>query len=100
MHPDQPQPHPEFEDSDENRRNGGLTFSEFKTMLDKKNSALINLLSENNSFKKTLNCPHINLNHLITNCKNNKDEKIFRLACTQRIRHKQTTIVLYIPRKE
>lgn len=57
-----------------------------------------NLLSENNSFKNILNCPHIYLNHLCT-CTENEGKNIMELNTAQRIRHKVITIVYYSPVK-
>ena len=54
-----------------------------------------NLLSENNSYKKVLICPHVNLNHECTNCV--QHSKFIRSSVSQRIRHKFLTVIYYKP---
>ena len=53
-----------------------------------------NLLSENNSYKKVLTCPHVNLNHNCSHCKMSK--RYFRTCISQRVRHKFLTVVYYV----
>ena len=53
-----------------------------------------NLLSENNSYKKVLTCPHVNLNHNCSHCKVSR--RYFRTCISQRVRHKFLTVVYYV----
>ena len=57
-----------------------------------------NLLSENNSYKKVLLCPHVNLNHECTNCV--QHSKYIRTSVSQRIRHKFLTVIYYKPQEK
>lgn len=57
-----------------------------------------NLLSENNSYKKVLTCPHVNLNHNCSHCKMSK--RYFRTCISQRVRHKFLTVVYYVNYKD
>ena len=57
-----------------------------------------NLLSENNSYKKVLTCPHVNLNHNCLHCKMSR--RYFRTCISQRVRHKFLTVVYYVNYKD
>ena len=57
-----------------------------------------NLLSENNSYKKVLTCPHVNLNHNCSHCKMSR--RYFRTCISQRVRHKYLTVVYYVNYKD
>ena len=55
-----------------------------------------NLLSENNSYKKILTAPHINLSHCCTALKNDFKTNI-KTSVTLRFKHKFVTFVYYKP---
>ena len=56
-----------------------------------------NLLSENNSYKKVMVCPHVNLNHHTSNICH--IDHLVRACSSQRIRHKFVTLIYYKPFK-
>ena len=58
-----------------------------------------NLLGDINSYKKIICFPHINLNHLCISCSSKPEDKVIKGAASQRIRHKELTIVYYLPKE-
>jgi hypothetical protein len=55
-----------------------------------------NLLSENNSYKKILTCPHVNLSHCCTQVNKDNNANIIT-SITFRFQHKFLTIIYYKP---
>ena len=55
-----------------------------------------NLLSENNSYKKILSCPHVNLSHCCTSDKK-ENNAIIKTSVTFRFKHRCLTIIYYKP---
>ena len=57
------------------------------------------LLSENNSYKNILRCPHVNLNHIcMCNSVEKSTETCVKAAVSENRKHKVITVVYYVPK--
>ena len=58
-----------------------------------------NILCENTSYKKILQCPHEKLSHMCSSIDNNANRKYVKFCTSVKNKHKVCTIVYYTPKK-